>query len=61
MKRCDTKTMKNLSKKAKEKYITIAFVLICYLAVEILLKTGNMSSLMQGLLVPICTYSIVEA
>ena len=59
MKRCDTKTMKNLSKKAKEKYITIAFVLICYLVVEILLKTGQMSSLMQGLLVPICTYSIV--
>ncbi|MBQ9437779.1 MAG: branched-chain amino acid ABC transporter permease [Lachnospiraceae bacterium] len=51
--------MKNLSKKAKDKYFTIGGVLLVYLIVEVLLKTGHVSSLMKGLLVPICTYSIV--
>ena len=39
--------------------ITYAMVVVAYIIVEIVLKTGNMSSLMKGLLVPLCTYSIM--
>ncbi|MDQ0152328.1 branched-chain amino acid transport system permease protein [Moryella indoligenes] len=39
--------------------ITYAMVAVAYIIVEIVLKTGNMSSLMKGLLVPLCTYSIM--
>ena len=34
-------------------------VIAAYIIVEILLKTGNMSSLMKGLLVPLCVYVIM--
>lgn len=34
-------------------------VVTAYVIVEILLKTGNLSSLLQGLLVPLCTYVIL--
>ena len=39
--------------------ITYAMVVVAYIIVEIVLKTGSMSSLMKGLLVPLCTYSIM--
>lgn len=39
--------------------ITYAMVALAYIIVEIVLKTGSMSSLMKGLLVPLCTYSIM--
>lgn len=39
--------------------ITYAMVAVAYIIVEIVLKTGSMSSLMKGLLVPLCTYSIM--
>lgn len=48
-----------MKKKTKEQLITIGGVAAVYLIVELLIKTGNMSSLMQGLLVPMCTYSLV--
>lgn len=48
-----------MKKKTKEQFITIGGVVAVYLIVELLIKTGNMSSLMQGLLVPMCTYSLV--
>ncbi|MCC8015474.1 MAG: branched-chain amino acid ABC transporter permease [Eubacterium sp.] len=38
---------------------TFFIVIIAYLAVELLLKTGNLSSLMTGLLVPLCVYVIL--
>ncbi len=34
-------------------------VILAYIAVEILLKTGSLSSLMKGLLVPMCVYVIL--
>lgn len=34
-------------------------VIVVYIIVQTMITTGNMSSLMQGLLVPMCTYSIV--
>ncbi len=48
-----------MKKKTKDQLITIGSIAVLYLIVQILVKTGNMSSLMQGLLVPMCTYSLV--
>jgi len=50
---------KNIKKTTKDNFITYAMVVIVYLIVQIMVMTGSMSSLMQGLLVPLCTYSIV--
>lgn len=48
-----------LSKNMKENVITYGIVVVAFLLVKILLATGNMSSLMQGLLVPLCVYVIL--
>ncbi len=45
-----------LSKTAKSNAITYLIVIVVYLAVQILLAGGHMSSLMEGLLVPLCIY-----
>ncbi len=55
---------KNFSKKAikkttKDSLITYAMVIVLFVIIEIMVSTGAMSSLMQGLLVPLCIYSIV--
>ena len=55
---------KNFSKKAikkttKDSLITYAMVIVLFAIIEIMVSTGAMSSLMQGLLVPLCIYSIV--
>lgn len=39
--------------------ITYGMVALAYLAVEILLGAGRMSSLMKGILVPLCIYSVM--
>lgn len=51
--------MKNLSKTTKNNFITYGMIVAAYILVQILLLTGNLSSQMQGLLVPLCTYSIL--
>lgn len=48
-----------MKKNTKNQLITIAMVLGVYVIVQILVAAGMVSSLMQGLLVPMCTYSIV--
>ena len=48
-----------ISKNMKDNIITYGIVAVAFLIVEIMLKTGNMSSLMEGLLVPLCTYVIL--
>ena len=50
---------KNMKKGTKDQLITYAMVIVVFVIVQILASTGIMSSLMQGLLVPLCTYSIV--
>lgn len=45
-------------KNTKDQLITFAMVLVVYAAVELLISAGAVSSLIQGLLVPMCTYSI---
>lgn len=48
-----------MKKNTRDHLITFAMVIVIYIVVQILVATGSMSSLMQGLLVPMCTYSIV--
>lgn len=50
---------KNMKKSTKDQLTTYAMVIVAFVIVQILASTGIMSSLMQGLLVPLCTYSIV--
>ncbi len=49
---------KSMNKKTKTSLITYAIVIAAYVIVEAIVLTGNMSSLLQGLLVPLCTYSL---
>lgn len=51
--------MKKMSKVTKNNLITYLMVIIAYIVVQILVTTGHVSSLIQGLLVPFCTYVIV--
>lgn len=51
--------MKSLNKTTKNNLITYAFVILAYIIVQIFLTSGNMSSLMEGLLVPLCIYVIL--
>lgn len=49
---------KFMKKSTKDHMITFAIVIALYIIVQVLVNTGSMSSLMQGLLVPMCTYSL---
>ena len=51
--------MKKMSKRARSNLITYGIVILAYAACEIWMRTGNMSSLMEGLLVPLCVYAIL--
>lgn len=53
------KRLKNLSKTTKNNFITYAMIVAAYILVQILIQTGSLSSQMQGLLVPLCIYSIL--
>lgn len=48
-----------LSKQTKNNIITYGIVVAAFIIVQIALSTGKVSSLMQGLLVPLCTYVIL--
>ena len=48
-----------MKKSTLDHLITFAMVIVAYLIVQILIAAGVLSSLMQGLLVPLCIYSIV--
>lgn len=50
---------KKMKKSTRSSFITYAMVIAVYIIVEIMLRTGNMSSLMEGLLVPLCVYVIL--
>ena len=47
------------SKKIRSNAITFGLVIVFYAAMEAWLMSGNMSSLMKGLLVPVCYYMIL--
>lgn len=48
-----------VNKTAQKDYITYAIVIVAYIVVQALVNTGNISSLMKGLLVPLCVYSVL--
>lgn len=48
-----------ISKTTMNDLITYGMVILAYIVVQLLVKTGHVSSLIQGLLVPFCTYVIV--
>lgn len=50
---------KTMSKTLRNNIITIGLVVAAYIIVQILIGTGNISSLMKGLLVPLCVYAIL--
>lgn len=49
---------KNMNKTTKSNTITYSIVVLAYLIVQLFVLTGSISSLMKGLLVPICVYVI---
>ena len=51
--------LKTMRKETRDHLITFAMVIAVYIIVQALITAGQISSLMQGLLVPMCTYSIV--
>lgn len=48
-----------MSKTTKSNFITYALVILAYVIVQMFVTSGNISSLMKGLLVPICIYVIL--
>lgn len=50
---------KKLKLNLKSNLITYGVVILCYIAVMLMINGGHMSSLLQGLLVPICVYVIL--
>lgn len=57
--RLGMKIKKNMNKNIKSNLITFGMVLATFFVVQILLSAGKVSSLMGGLLVPLCIYVIL--
>lgn len=53
------KTKFTFNKATKSNMITYGMVITAYVVVELIINSGHMSSLMKGLLVPICIYTIL--
>ncbi len=51
--------MKKMNKTTKSNMITYGVVIVIYLITQVMIMTGNISSLLQGLLVPLCAYVIL--
>ena len=49
----------NLTKSTKSTLITVGMVVVAYIIMTILTNAGALSSLMKGLLVPLCIYAII--
>ncbi|MCI9546592.1 MAG: branched-chain amino acid ABC transporter permease [Lachnospiraceae bacterium] len=48
-----------MSKTTKNNMVTYLMVIVIFIVVQLLVSTGNVSSLLQGLLVPLCAYIIL--
>lgn len=48
-----------INKISKSNFLTYAIVIVAFVIIEIMKSSGNLSSLMTGLLVPLCTYAIL--
>ena len=45
-----------MTKNLRENLITYGIVVVAFIIVEIMISTGSISSLMKGLLVPLCDH-----
>lgn len=50
---------KKMSKTFRSNLITYGMVIAAYMIIQILINTGNISNLLKGLMVPLCTYAIL--
>ena len=50
--------LKTMKKTTKAPLYTISAVIIAYILIEILISAGALSSLIKGILVPVCVYSL---
>lgn len=51
--------IKTMNKSTRNNIITLGIILVFYVICQIMIAAGAMSNLMQGLLVPLCYYSIL--
>ena len=51
--------MRNLKKSTQKLITSIGVIVVLYIIISIMEGTGSLSSLMSGLLVPVCAYSLV--
>lgn len=51
--------LKKMNKTTKNNLITYAMVILAFMIMQILISAGSISSLLQGLMVPLCTYIIL--
>lgn len=51
--------MKKISKNTKNNTITFGLILIAYFVIQAMISADSLSSLLEGLLVPVCTYVIL--
>lgn len=51
--------LKKVNKTTKQNMVTYGIVILVYLIMQILISTGSVSSLLKGLMVPLCTYVIL--
>lgn len=52
------KNLMKINKTTKNNLITYGIVIVAFIIMQILVTSGNISSLLQGLLVPLCVYAI---
>ena len=53
------KKIKNMKKTTKSNLITYGIVIVAFVIMQTLISTGSISSLLEGLMVPICIYVIL--
>ena len=53
------KTKKTISKTTRSNFITYLMVIVAFVILQVMMSTGNMSSLLKGQLVPICAYIVM--
>ena len=52
-------TKKTISKTTRSNFITYLMVIVAFVILQVMMSTGNMSSLLKGQLVPICAYIVM--
>ena len=50
---------KKMSKNTRSNLITYGIVIVAFIVMQTLISTGSISSLMEGLMIPLCIYIIL--